>query len=443
MDMEASNMIVRMAWRNVLRNWRHSLATILAIASGFTAVSLFDGFLSEIEARNKDGYQTRGMFGDVIIQKKDAQHMLNEDFWAYTLDAKDQAFIESTIKTDPDVEVRIRMLHISGLVTSGRNNAIFLASGYDIQEGAKLRGERWSWNTTNGKPLQLFDKPAVIVGNGLGRLLDCESTYDGPNYILPDGNYSAQDRPFICKNNLLTFSATTEAAQVNAIELPVVGLYDGGFRELDLRVAQMPLSQAQRLLDTDKLTMVVVHLKPERDAWMFLKRMRTLAEAQGLSLDILHWTEHEASQYVRGGIQILHVFRNLFMGIVVAIGVMSVANTMMKAINERIREIGTLRSLGFRQKHMVRMFSLEGLFLSILACGFGLGLTLVLTLVIDNLGISYKAGLLSVPITLRLRLAPLAWISSTVVLSLLATGTAWFCSRRASRMVIADAMRHV
>ena len=205
----------------------------------------------------------------------------------------------------------------------------------------------------------------------------------------------------------------------------------------------MPLAEAQRLLDTDKLTMVVFQLKSERDPWPFIKRLRAAAAKQGLSLDILHWSEHKASNYVRGGIQILHVFRNLFMGIVVAIGIMSIANTMMKAINERIREIGTLRSLGFRQRQMIAMFSCEGLFLAALACTFGLVLTLVLTFVIDNLGITYKAGLLSVPIALRLRLAPLAWITSTVVLSLLATGTAWFCSRRASRMIIADAMRHV
>lgn len=443
MDLAQNQMILRLAWRNVIRNWRHSLATILAIASGFTAVSLFDGFLAELDARNRDGYQTRGMFGDMIIQKKNAQHMLDEDFWTYTLDAKDQEFIENIVKPDPDVELRIRSLTITGLVSVGDHHAIFIGNGHDIQEGAQLRGERWGWNTTAGKPLYLSDKPSVVIGNGLGRLLECESSYQGPNFILPDGNYIAAERPFHCSNPRLTFSATTEAAQVNAIELPVSGLYDAGFRELDSRVAIMPLAEAQRLLDTDRLTHVVVSLKKGRDLKAFIARIRQVATAQGLDLDILHWTEHKASAYVQGGLKILHVFRNLFMIIVVAIGVMSVANTMMKAVNERIREIGTLRSLGFRRRQIVGMFSAEGFFLSLLACVVGLILSLLLTWLIASAGITYKAGVLSVPILLSVRLVPWAWLVSTLVLSALATGTAWFCARRAAKMVVADALRHV
>jgi ABC-type antimicrobial peptide transport system permease subunit len=50
---------------------------------------------------------------------------------------------------------------------------------------------------------------------------------------------------------------------------------------------------------------------------------------------------------------------------------------------------------------------------------------------------------LSVPIMLRVKYAPAAWAASALVLSALATATAWFCARKASRMVIADAMRHV
>jgi putative ABC transport system permease protein len=141
--------------------------------------------------------------------------------------------------------------------------------------------------------------------------------------------------------------------------------------------------------------------------------------------------------------ELLHVFRNLFMLIVVTIGVMSVANTMMKSVNERVREIGTLRSLGFLRRDLTLLFACEGGFLSLLACGVGLGLTFLIGTAISLSGIKFRAGVLSVPIQLAVAPAPGAWIISGAVLSLLATGTAWFCARRASRMVIADALRHV
>ncbi len=435
--------LTKLAWRNVVRNWRHSLATIMAIASGFMAVSLFDGFIKELNERNTDGYMTRGMLGNVLVVKKGSQENASDDQWLYSMDAKDQKFMEEFFAQDPDFKVRVRFLNMQGLVTSGPHNTVFVGFGYDIKEGAEIRGERWYWNTLAGKPIDMATKPAIILGMGLGRLIDCEFPYDGPSFMLPDGNYVAEDRPYKCQNDRVTLSATTEAAQVNAIDLPVVGFFDAGFREADKRAAHVSLADAQRLLDTDKITMVAVKLKSDDATNGFVKRMRESAKGEGRDLQIMPWMEHQVASYVSGGMQIVGVFRNLFMVIVVTIGVMSVANTMMKSVNERIREIGTLRSLGFLRRHLVKMFALEGMFLSLLACAVGLVMTLIMTFVIAHLGLTYRAGILSIPIALHVQLVPAAWLVSAVTLSLLATGTAWFCSRRAAQMVIADAMRHV
>jgi putative ABC transport system permease protein len=435
--------MTRLAWRNVLRNWRHSLATIMAIASGFMAVSLFDGFLRELEYRNYDGFSARGMLGQVLVQRKDAQKYSYDDQWQYALGTKEQAWLEEFFHHDPGFRQRVRFLSVAGMVNAGPHSAVFIGLGYDLKEGAEVRGDRWYWNVLAGEPLDRAKEPSIQLGMGLGHLLDCESTYTGPSIFLEDGNYRPEPRPFTCKYPRVTLSATTESAQVNALDVPVAALYDAGFREGDKRAASMDLRLAQRLLDTYKVTTIAVQLKDGADPKDFVNRLQAAATAAGLSLDVMPWEEHSIAAYVKGGIQILHVFRNLFMAIVVTIGVMSVANTMMKSVNERVREIGTLRSLGFLRRHLVFMFSLEGMFLSFLACAIGLALTLIASAAIAHMGFSYRAGILSVPILLRVKYVPAAWAVSAVILSLLATGTSWFCSRRASRMVIADAMRHV
>jgi len=436
--------MTKLAWRNVYRNWRHSLATILAIASGFMAVSLFDGFLQELKSRNTDGFSTRGMLGHVIVEKHDAAKNSADDPWAYSLNAQAQRFLDGFFAKDPDFVRRVRFLNMSGLVNAGPDNAVFVGYGYDVKDGLALRGERWGWDTVNGLPLHLSsEKSAIIIGQGLGRLLGCESTYKGPPFILKDGNYKPENRPFTCKYPRITLSATTEAAQVNALDLPVVGIFDAGFREADKRAVHVDLAVAQRLLDTDKVSMVTVQLKDTSRTSAFIDRLQHAAHAAGLNLDVVPWDHHPISAYIQGGMQILRVFRNLFMTIVVIICVMSVANTMMKAVNERIREIGTLRSLGFLRRHLVYMFALEGMFLSAVACALGLVLTLIISALVAQLGLTFRAGVLSTPIWLKIQAAPVAWIASATALSLLATGTSWFCSRRASRMVIADAMRHV
>ncbi len=435
--------MTKLAWRNVLRNWRHSLATLLAIASGFLAISLFDGFVKELEYKNDDGHSHRGMLGDVIVQKQDADTKGAEDQWAYTMTRDEQQAVDDFIAQDRRVAQRVRFLAIQGMATSGERNAVFVGSGYDISEGGKTRGDRWFWNAMAGSPLDHAKEPSLMLGLGLGKLVGCVSNYTGPSFFQNDGSVKAEIRPFACKNGRVTLSVTTEAAQVNAIDLPVVGLYDAGFREADKRAVHMPLADAQRLMDTDKISYMTISLVDPKDTSDFIPKLQDYVSSKGLKLDIMPWEEHSIATYVRGGMQILSVFRGLFMVIVVIIGVMAVANTMMKSVTERIREIGTLRSFGFLRRHLAYMFAAEGFFLSIIACAGGLIGTIGVSLLIGALGIKYRAGVLSQPITLQVKMVPEAWLASAIILSLLATGTAWICARRATRMVVADAMRHV
>lgn len=435
--------LLRLAWRNVVRNWRHSFATILAIASGFMAVSLFDGFLKELNERNLDGYTNRGMFGHVVIEHLGSQEHGAEDSWVYSLTADEQKFIESYLAQNPEVESRVRMLNMVGMISTANHNAVIMGIGYDLEDGAKMRGSRWAWNAYAGLPLNKAPKDSIALGVALGHLIDCETPVAQETFVLEDGDFVPEERPFKCAHDRVMVSVTTEAAQVNAIDMPIAGFFDGGFREVDKRAVHMSLEDAWRLLDTDKLSLVTVKLRDIDQAKSFATKMQEAADKAGVAIDVLPWYEHRASAFVKGGIEILSTFRNLFMFIVVAICVMSVANTMMKSVNERIREIGTLRSLGFFRSHLVFVFSVEGMMLSFLACCFGLFLTLLATFLIGQLGFTYKAGILSIPIVLRVMLVPQAWIWSGLVLTLLATVTAWFCSRRASTMVIADAMRHV
>src|SRR5688572_459703 len=140
MDSKGLKLYMRLAWRNVLRNWRHSLATLTAIAAGFAAVSLFDGFIHALEKEQEDAVSTRGMLGHVLIQRKDAQHKQIEDPWGYALDAKEQGFIENFLKNDPDFVRRVRSLSITGLITNGRSHTIFIGWGFDVLDGAEMRG---------------------------------------------------------------------------------------------------------------------------------------------------------------------------------------------------------------------------------------------------------------------------------------------------------------
>lgn len=434
--------LAKLAWRNILRNWRHGLATTLAIATGFMAISLFDGFIRELVFRSQDGFTNKGMLGHLLIQKKDAAIYLQEDPWQYSMSHEEQIFLDQFFANDPAFVERVRFLNLSGMINVGDTNAIFSGFGYDIKAGTTMRGKRWSWDTIAGKPLHLSDPQAVILGGNLGEMLGCSSTFDA-SVILPDGNLPPDERNFRCQDNRMLLSATTETAQINTLNVVASGLFDAGFREVNKRAIELSLEDAQKLLDTDKITMVSVRLKDSSEVEGFIARLQKAANEKQFSFDATVWLEHPIANSAKGGIELLSVFRNLFMTIVIIISVMAIANTMMKSVNERIREIGTLRSIGYLRRHITFIFACEGLFISLIACSAGLLLTIVISHLIGTLGITYKAGMLSLPIHLRVLYAPSAWVFSGSFLTLLATGTAWLCARKASKMVVAHAVHHV
>ncbi|MCX6118974.1 MAG: FtsX-like permease family protein [Proteobacteria bacterium] len=433
----------KIALRNVVRNWRRSLASSLAIAAGFTAISLFDGFLKDLKFVQEDGFSSRGMLGEVVIQRHDAQYKLIEDTFAYALTKEEQEFLDSLILKDPDVDVRVRFMEIKGMISNGQNNAVFIGTAMDVQEGRKMRGPTWEWNVLAGKPLYLAqDDNVILTGMGLGLMMDCKPNADVMHVTKRGGGYIAEDRPFTCVRPRLQLSSSTEAAQVNALDLTVFGLLDHGFREADQHYVQMPLSTAQRLLDTDKVTLISVRMLPGKDQTAFINRIAEASKAKGYNFDVMPWREHSIGNFIRSTNSILGTFRGIFMTIVVIIVVLSVANTMVKSVNERIREIGTLRSMGFHQKDVRTIFTLEGVGLAALSCLSGIIVTLIICLAVNYSGIRYKAGMLSVPIFLTVGINPLIWIVNTVWLTTLAALTAWFSSRKAAKMVVADALRY-
>jgi putative ABC transport system permease protein len=63
----------------------------------------------------------------------------------------------------------------------------------------------------------------------------------------------------------------------------------------------------------------------------------------------------------------------------IVVGGVVVTNTMVMAVLERTREIGTLRAVGWRQKRVLWMILSESLLLSLLAAGLGILVGVVFT----------------------------------------------------------------
>jgi putative ABC transport system permease protein len=437
--------ILHIAVRDVRRSWRHSVATLLAIAAGFVAIGLFEGYIVELRDRYGTVFQKSGMFGDVLIDRRGADEAGLYDPWASTLGPEEQAFLEGFFAESGEVTLRARFLVLSGLVTNGRSSTVFAGVGYDVAEGSALRGDVWRWNVLAGRPLGADDagRDRVIIGRGLGNVIECRADPDARPFD-DDGLPIAKERPFACaRTTSLQLSTTTESGQLNAVDAEVVGITQAGFKELDLRYVAMPLQLAQRLTDTKVVSRYSVALRDPSRARRFAARLTAEAERRGLPIRAVPWREHRVAELFLRGIELLGMFRSLVMLVVLVVAAMSVFNTMAKAVSERTREIGTLRSVGFRRRHIVALFTTEAALLAVIGVATGLALVLPLVWAIGALGIRYKAGILAEPIRLTIAYDPMTYAGAAAILAAACVLAAFLPARRASRMKIPDALGHV
>jgi putative ABC transport system permease protein len=433
----------RIARRNVMRNWRQSFSTILAIAAGFAAVALFDGFMALLDQHVIESTRHRGMLGDLLIQHHGASVAGHQDPWHHAMDRDQQKFLTDFLSQDPEVHRFTKTLDIFGIVSAGQQSAVFAGFGYELEAGGAIRGDKWFWNTMSGVPLERAKEPSVVLASGLGRIVGCNplvSRKDG-EFVRPDGTFVAEERAFKCATDQVNLTVTTEAGQANIASFPVAGLHDPGVRDLEKRHAVIDLASAQQILDTDKITSVHVLLHDPSKADDFIARLKAAEAGMPFHLEVVKTFNHPMIDQVVKGLKLQRTIRNIFLAIVVFIVVMAVTNTMMKAVKERTREIGTLRSIGFLRRHIVAMFSFEGMYLSLLACVAGLGCTFVFRELIQFADIKFSAGMMSNAISIRVINLPFTWAVTGIVLVALATLTANLASRRAAAMIVADAMR--
>jgi putative ABC transport system permease protein len=443
MAVSAARPILRIAWRNVRRNWRHTLGSTLSIVVGFVAMGLFEGYLHDLEVMQADWYVHRFMLGHVVVEKRGASgSAARENPAKYWMHEEEQAFVEGFLRDrESEVAVRVRFLQLSGLASTGRSGVMFVGWGYDAEQGASLR-RRWRWNATSGRPLHEGQEGGAMVGNGLAALLDC--TVTPPERALDRQGFPISEvRPLSCRQPRLQLTGTTESGQLNVVDPPIVGTFDSGLQDLDTRWVHVPMAVGQRLLDTRAVSFYAVLLEDETRAETFARDLAAAAASRGDDIQATPWQRHVYAEMHGKTMNLLGLYRTFVVVIVVTIAGMSVFTTMLKAVNERVREIGTLRSLGYRRRHVLALFTLEAVLLALVACVIGLIATLVVSAGVNAAGLGYRGGLAAQPIPFTIAVVPSAYAFAMLFLSGVAVLAALMPSRRAARLGIPDALGHV
>lgn len=434
----------RIAYRNVKKNWRHSLSALLSLSASFVSLVLFDGYIDDLKQMYEDSFRHRSMLGDLIIEKPEIHSKAGlAEPWSYSLFEHEQKEIENFLAENKAlVRNRVRFLNFQGMITNGNQSAILMGRGFDVVSGEAVRGKNWSWNATLGKPLHLSDlADAGMLGQGLSRKMGCTWDYSHKIYSF-SGGYEAKERAFDCPSNELQISVMTAEGQLNALDVNVVGLVDAGYRDIDDRYFVTSLETAQTLLNTKNVTMMSVELNKSTDKGKFIETFNKKFGAPHPDLKIMTWLEHPVGQTYIKTLELMSIFRNFVVVVILIISTLSVVNTLIKIIKERSREIGTLRSIGFKSKQVVKIFIYETFLLSVLGNFLGMLAALVLTIFLNSLHIRYKAGLLSEPVLFRINFTLGGYLNAFSILVLVSFLACLYSIRHELKKKIIENLNH-
>jgi putative ABC transport system permease protein len=77
---------------------------------------------------------------------------------------------------------------------------------------------------------------------------------------------------------------------------------------------------------------------------------------------------------------------NIALLVILAIVILSIANTMIMAIFDRMREIATIHSLGTTSRQIFKMMGVESALLGLLGCIAGIGIAYAITFLVNSAG---------------------------------------------------------
>jgi putative ABC transport system permease protein len=458
-----------LALRNLLRNRRRSLTTLLAMVIGICAVLIFGGYARNATYALQTGYVQ--MHGHLQIQHRNYFLYGSGNPSAYGI-ANYPRIIE-VVKRDPVlaplltvVTSKLQLGGIAGNFAAGLSKSV-IASGIVVADQNQMRtwDDYGSMSYSPQFALTNTSQESVLIGTGVARMLqlcgplkvsNCPQAPAAPVSTEPaapdditalSALEQGADAPPTNQTQIEMLAANVHGAP-NVVNLKVVKAENWGFKEFDDSVMVMHLAQAQRLVfggAPPQVTAIQIQLQHTTQMAAARARLQQLLDStfKDESLEI---QDYETLAPIYG--QTIRFFDSVFGFISTLIGVIvlfTVGNTMSMAVVERTVEIGTLRAMGQRRSGIRTLFVSEGLLLGLIGALLGVLTALLVAGLINHSGLTWTPPGYVYAYPLKVRVwGDLGLIfGSAIGLVVVAVVSAWWPANRAAKLMIVDALRHV
>ncbi len=413
--------LIKMAWRNMWRNWRRTLIASIAIILGMVLLIFMDALIKGSDQAIY-GNAVRMYGGNVQVHAPGYREKSSRLPLLPLADSETVVATIESIESPEKIMSTSKRINTGGMVSTGAGNYPVTITAIEPEKEAPV--SLFAENISNGRFLSSEDGDAIVIGQGLADLLEV-GVGDRVMVVGRRLNESMRQRP-----------------------MTIVGIYSLGMESAERGNVFINLPTAQTLYNLrNQETEVVVSLeKIGKESELIADLQAQLPNYEVDSWDTLSPEIQQALQSKSAATGILGM-------LVVLIASIGILNLMLMAVYERTREMGVLAALGMKARQITTLFLLEGTFIGLFAAIVGVILGAVLVVALAQSGGIYIGGLTEaagdaeVYALMGDRMYPVFSMSTAIGYALLvviiSAIAAFFPAWQASRKEPAEALHHI
>ena len=332
-------LMIRFAFKNLFRNTRRTIAILLTVALGVSALlsfqSFIDGALYDFKEATIHAHAAHGQ-----IYTKGYRNSNYSKPWEHWIESSS---LSSYLEEEKEVDLFFPRVRFAGLLKKGDQTIGGLGEGI---EGYKEAAYFHSLSIDEGFALTNQEN-GIMLGKGLAQSLQA-TPGDSVRLMVQSTQGKMQEESFL-----------------------VVGIMHTGSTEFDGKMFRIQLKKAQSLLETQKVESVALALHNEKKWDTLITQIeQKFSYLEGTAFYVLDKVHYQNS------VDWLHAQFKIVRIIIVLIVVLGIFNTISTSVLERKQEIGNLRANGFCKSKILSLILWEGGFLGFFGATFGILLTL-------------------------------------------------------------------
>ena len=404
-------MLFKFALRNVLRNKKRSILTAISILVAAFIITITEGWANGAIGSYINNF--------VVYQTAHVRVMTDEYHRRERFIPVDEVIYNSSslikkikkIKGVSSVKERIRFGIMLG---KGEKTEHALGMGIDLNNNSfKL----------NKKILKQKVKKLSEDGIYIGKIL--------------------ARRIGVKVGDKLLLAAKTSRGGLNGIKLKVAGIFSMGVMVMDKKVFFISLKNARRLLKLkNRATEIYVFADHHSMSDEIKKKISGILSSGVIALTF--------KEQIKNFYNYLILIQNIMIfieAIILFLASFIVINTMMMAIFERLREIGTLKAMGMTDRQLFFNFTLEGGIIGAAGGIVGVILAGILLVILSKTGIDFSDAVKDIDFPIEYVIHPSASFMTFVVTFLMSilipAFAAMIPARYAKKLMPSEALRKI